>query len=364
MEINPIVKEVTTACNLRCKYCFFAEQDRRRDIIDEDLLEMIIKEVCGYNSDNSEIIFYWHGGEPTLAGIEFYEGVVTLQQKLKKKNQRIRNAIETNATLLDSDWAEFFRKASFEIGVSLDGPKRYHDSYRCYPDGTGSFDDVVRGIEFLKESGIEFSIIAVITSKSAVNPEEIFRFFESAGVSNLVNLVPALGIETGHGLSFKYSVSPRLYIDFLMKIFDLWLSSGNREIKILPLESIIRSFMGFPQRDCRFAGRCTRSVVIESNGDIYACNTYGYGDFFMFGNIRKKGLAKAIDPDSSKKYGSYLRFLKTMRDKCSTCEWYDICHGGCPGWYYLGQGKNILCKDFKRLFAYIQKVLREYEMIK
>jgi len=297
-----------------------------------------------------------------MQGIDFYKQAVDLQQKFRKPAQKIRNGIETNATLLDEKWSKFFKRARFEVGVSLDGPKKYHDEYRCYADGKGSFNDVMRGISFLKNDEIEFSVIAVVNKKSVLYPEEIFEFFSSDKTFKLVNLVPALGIETGHGFSFEYSVEPASYIDFLIRVFDFWLDSDNPELRILPLESMIRAFMGFSHEDCRFTGDCTKNIVLESNGDIFACNTYSYGDFFKFGNI-SDNIEQVINPEHSEKYRNYLRFLKNIKNKCFDCLWYKVCHGGCPGWYYLGNGKNIFCKDFKRLFAHIQKTLKEYNMI-
>jgi len=262
---------------------------------------------------------------------------------------------------LNKEWARFFHNADFEVGVSLDGPKEYHDEYRCYADGRGSFCDVMKGVSFLKDYGIDFSVIAVVNRKSALCPEELFYFFSLNKISSLVNFVPALGIETGHGLSFECSVNTPDYIDFLIKVFDLWIISDNPELRILPLESLVRAFMGFSHEDCRFTGDCTKSIVLESNGDIFACNTYSYGDFFKFGNI-KDGVESVMNLNCEK-YENYLRFLADIKRKCSACEWFMVCHGGCPGWYYLGKGKNILCKDLKRLFAYIQKTLQNYSLI-
>jgi len=362
VEVNPIIKEVTTDCNLRCKYCFFAKQDRRRSRVSTTTLETIVRKICDCNPKSKEIMFYWHGGEPLLAGIDFYKQAIEFQRKFKKPGQKIRNGLETNATLLNNKWADFFTKTGFGVGVSLDGPKEYHDVYRQYPNGKGSFDEVIKGVEILQRNGIEFSVISVITKKSVLAPEEMFGFFCSKKISNFVNFVPSLGIETGHGLSFEYSIQPASYIDFLISVFDLWINGDRPELKILPLESIVRAFLGFAQEDCRFAGECLKSIVIEYNGDIFACNTYGYGDFFKFGNI-EDGIDAIFDPQSSPKYKNYLDFLGKIKKDCLDCKWYKICHGGCPGWYYLGKGKNILCQDFKRLFAYIQKTLKEYKMI-
>lgn len=353
--MNSIIKVVGTDCNLRCKYCFYFYRRRReRTKLDVAILETIVRAVCKSNSEDREIMFYWHGGEPLLAGIEFYQKAIEYQNSFRKLGQRIRNGITTNGTLIDKTWADFFREYGVEIAVSLDGPEQYHDQYRPYPDGKGSFQNVIRGINILKETGVKFHVISVITNKSAVAPKQVLEFFALSDLSDFVNFIPSLGIETGKGISFENSVSPRLYVDFLIEVFDLWLKECKPSLRILPLESVVRAFMSLPQEDCRFAGECERNLVIDYDGAVLACSSHGYMDSFRFGNIGQ-GFASILD---SPAYHKYKEYLSGIRARCFRCRWYQVCHGGCPRDHYLGGCRNLFCRDFQRLFAHVQNFLK------
>jgi len=359
MEVNPILKHVGMSCNLRCSYCYYNKQDRSKKAMNLEILEETIREVCKYNT--GDVRFFWHGGEPMLIGISFYEKAIELQEKFKKSAQKIINCIQTNGTLIDDKWSKFFKEKAIKVGISLDGPQKYHDYYRQYPDGKGSFGKIMEGIKILKKQKIEFGVVSVVTNQIVKTPEEIFKFFISHQITNTINFNPLLGTNVGNGISFeKKGVQPSLYIDFLIKIFDLWLKNENNpHLKIYPLESIVRAFLGFPQEDCRFAGECEKSLVIDYKGDIFACCTYGYGDFFKFGNI-KDGLNSVLHSESFLKYKKYL---KEIRNACSKCQWYDICKGGCPFHHYIGNGKNLFCPDLQRLFKHIQVSLKKYQLL-
>jgi len=352
MEINPIVKQVAMACNLNCRYCFYSKQRRKKRIMSDEILRTLIREICENNSDEAR--FYWHGGEPLLAGLEFYERAIVFQQKLKKPGQEIFNGLVTNGTLIDREWAGFFRENNFGIGISLDGPSEFHNRYRLYPNGQGSFDKVMEGIGILKEEKVNFHVLCVITNLTAQNPKELFNFFVKEKISE-INLIPAIGIQTEEGISFEESVDPRHYVDFLINIFDLWLEQDNPHLKILPLESIVRAFLELPQEDCRFAGECEKSIVVDFNGDIFPCCTFGYRGFPKLGNI-SEGLETIISSESFKNLKNHLQ---AIQEKCSPCRWYKVCKGGCPFHHYLGKGHNIFCEDFQRLFGYISQKLED-----
>ena len=219
MEVNPIVKPTAMACNLNCRYCFYSQQLRKKEIMSDEVLKTLIKEVCNYNSDTAR--FYWHGGEPLLAGQEFYERVITYQQKFKKPGQEIFNGLVTNGTLIDKRWAVFFRENKFGIGISLDGPREFHNQYRLFPNGQGSFDKVMDGIRILKKEGVNFHVLCVITNPTTEGPQKLFDFFVKEEITE-INLIPAIGIQTDDGLSFQESVNLAHYVDFLIEIFDLW----------------------------------------------------------------------------------------------------------------------------------------------
>jgi len=352
MEINPIVKQIAMACNLNCGYCFYSKQARKKRLMSDEILRTLIKEVCNYNSDTAR--FYWHGGEPLLAGLAFYEKVIALQQRFKKPHQEVFNGLVTNATLINRKWAVFFRDNKFGIGVSLDGPKEIHNRYRVFPNGQGSFDRTMEGIKTLKKAGVDFHVLCVITNPSTKDPQKLFDFFAKEKITE-INLIPAIGIQADDGISFKESVSPQHYVDFLIQIFNLWLEQDNPDLKILPLESVVRAFLGLSQEDCRFAGECEKSIVIDFNGDVFSCCAYGYKKFPAIGNI-SEGIETIISPEA---FGGLRNLLQAVQKKCLSCRWYKICKGGCPFHHYLGKGQNIFCRDFQRLFSHIQQKLKE-----
>jgi len=362
MEINPILKVANKGCNLDCRYCFYNKQTRRRKIMPLEVLEMVIKEVCEYNQ--GDIIFIWHGGEPLLAGVEFYQQAFQLQEKYKKPTQRIINSIQTNGTLINREWASIFKEYSVIVGISLDGPKDLHDKYRQFPNGKGSFERVMRGIEFLKSSGVDFAVISVVTQDTMKIPEEVFDFLTSQNPI-WINFVPSLPILNGSALSSEQSIQPSEYIDFLIKIFKLWLKREDYRIKILPIETIICGFLEKEHRDYRLAGeckkrlavrRCESNLVVVPNGDVKTCAFHSYGNVFEFGNIRA-GLNTILN---SPAYQQYQKHLRTIKEKCSKCNWYRVCPFGCPRDFYIGGTDGLFCREAPRLFQIIQENLDKY----
>lgn len=366
MQIDPILKVADKACNLNCSYCFYDRQTRDQKIMDLKVLEKVVYEVCSLNGEN--INFIWHGGEPLLAGIEFYQKAMEYQARFRKRGQKFTNNIQTNGTLIDGDWAAFLKKWGFNVGISLDGPREIHDKHRRFSHGEGSFDKVIEGLQILRKEKAEFSIISVITKETMRAPKETSDFLFSQHPLR-ITFVPALGISTGSEISYKYSIQARLYVDFLIEVFALWIERGDYQIRILPIETIIRGLSGKPSGDNGLIGeckrplairRCERNLVIIPNGDLRTCAFHGYGDLFKFGNIRQ-GLQAVLSSDT---YQKYKEQLDAIREKCAGCEWFCACHNGCPRDFHLGGGHGLFCEDYPRLFRYIQERLEEYQLSK
>ena len=366
MEINPVLKVANKGCNLDCRYCFYNKQTRGKKIMPLEVLEMVIKEVCEHNQ--GDIIFIWNGGEPLLAGVEFYQQAFQLQERYKKPTQKIINSIQTNGTLINAEWGNIFKRYSVIVGVSLDGPKDLHDKHRQFPNGKGSFEEVMRGIEFLKSFGVDFAVISVVTQETMKIPEEVFDFLISQNPI-WVNFVPSLATLNGSALSFEQSIQSSEYIEFLIKIFGLWLKRGDYRIKILPMETIICGFLEKEHRDYRLVGECKkrldvrsceRNLVVIPNGDVKTCAFHSYRDVFEFGNI-KAGLATILN---SSRYQQYQEHLRAIKKRCSTCKWYRVCPNGCPRDFYIGGINGLFCKESPRLFRFIQESLDGYQIAK
>jgi len=359
MEINPILKVADKGCNLDCKYCFYNKQIRGKEIMSLEVLEIVTKEICNHNQ--GDIIFIWHGGEPLLAGIEFYQKAFELQERYKKPTQKIINSIQTNGTLINDKWGNIFKQYNVIVGISLDGPKDLHDKHRQFSNGKGSFSQVMRGMEFLRRFGIDFAIISVVTSETIKTPKEVFDFLISQNPI-WINFVPSLAISTGSTLLFERSIQSSEYIDFLIRIFEFLLKNEDYRVKILPIETIICGFLEKERRDYRLVGeckkrlavrKCEKNLVVIPNGDVKTCAFHSYGDVFEFGNI-KTGLNTVLNSSAYQQYPEYLRAIKK---RCSKCKWYRVCPNGCPRDFYIGGIDGLFCKESPRLFRFIQENL-------
>lgn len=362
MEINPIMKVADKGCNLDCNYCFYNKQTRGKKIMSLEILEMVIKEACEHNK--GDVIFIWHGGEPLLAGIAFYQKAFELQERYRKPSQRIINSIQTNGTLINDRWGNIFKQRDVIVGISLDGPKDLHDKHRHFSDGKGSFEKIMCGIEFLRSSGVDFAVISVVTQETIEASNEVLNFLISQNPM-WINFVPSLAISNGSTLLFEQSIQPSEYIDFLIRIFEFWLKNGDYRVKILPIETIICGFLEKEHREHRLVGECKKRLAVRSceknlviipNGDVKTCSFHSYGDVFKFGNIRV-GLDTILN---SSAYQQYQEHLRTIKERCSNCRWYRVCPNGCPRDFHIGGSDGLFCKELPRLFQFIQEELGKY----
>jgi uncharacterized protein len=263
--------------------------------------------------------------------------------------------------LIDENWAQFLSKFQFQVGVSLDGPKRLHDCFRKFHNGQESFEDVMRGVELLRKYNLNPGVLSVIHSQNVKHPKEMFNFFVNTGFRRIVFNHIKIG---GRPYSKKLPrniVEPKEYTRFINKVFDLWLLKDDSRIEIRQIRSILQGLLGGQYRSCEFDEKCDRFFTVEYNGEIYPCDC-DYGLLqkkFHFGNI-KNGIEKIITSDKYKKYQIKLQKIK---QKCSKCRWYRICKGGCLGDYSditLNNFKNYFCQGLKKIYQHIWHKLRSY----
>lgn len=358
----PIVKCVGFWCNMACEYCFYYQMQRPSHLMSRENLEYLIRETFRANISSPSVNFVWHGGEPLIAGKKFYRNVLKLQKKYNRKGQEIINGLQTNGTLIDEDWARFFKEEKFQIGVSLDGLPQYHDKYRHYQDGKGSFKNVMKGIETLRKYEVPFGIVCVVTSTTVQHAEEMFRFFVDNEIFN-IKFSRALA-RTDSGELLPFAPNPDKYGDFLLQILRLWLEEDNPRVKITPINEIFISlFRGKSSLECLFSNKCSRFWIVNPNGDVHACISEGIGNKWKFGNIAN-GVETIID---SPIFQNFQEIVKELRKPCLKCKWYNICKGGCTIDYelefpFLGK-RNVLCRSFQRLFQKAKEELRKYNLI-
>jgi len=356
----PIIKPVDALCNLSCSYCYVSglRDCNVKNRMQPEILKAVIDFFC---HDQDDVEFIWHGGEPLLAGLCFYQKAVELQYVWRQKGKRIENFIQTNATLLTTEWIRLFAGNNFLVGVSLDGPKEFHDQVRRYSDKKGSYDDVMEGINLLRNEGIFNGVICGISAINHEFPREIFNFFLEKGMKKLKF---ARVKDTGDcGDVSSLAISPTQYTDFMIAIFDLWLEADDQEVEIRDIQSVVDLMLGGNKRECIYTGQCGRFATIYSDGSIYGCDSFSKTDAVYFGSI--------LDEPAIVRSNSNLRiFQETIRKRrsyCHNCNWHFICKGGCAsdGYERLDSIEPLddACKNRKRYFEHISTKIRSYGLM-
>ncbi|NOY77425.1 MAG: anaerobic sulfatase maturase [Calditrichaeota bacterium] len=358
-----LVKPAGPDCNLACTYCFYLEKaslfprvkmHRMNEAILEEMTKQILKQ------GGPSITIGWQGGEPTLMGLPFFEKAVEFQ-KTYAQEQTVGNGLQTNGILLDQNWAHFLGKNQFLIGLSLDGPRHIHDHYRLFRGGQGSWEQVVDRAKLLLDAGVAVNALTVVSDYSAQFPEEIYAFHKSLGLTYM-QFIPCVETDPRDPTrAAPFSVSPEQYGRFLQKVFDLWWSdfkNGQPTTSVRFFESVFYTYVGLTPPDCTLHKECGIYVVVEHNGDVYAC------DFFVeprwrLGNVMEDQL---IDLLNSPKQDAFGKVKVHLPKECLNCPWLQHCWGGCPKDRLRDprdQGSNHFCRSYKMFFEHADARLQE-----
>ena len=372
---NIMIKPVGSLCNLRCRYCYYLDKadiyGGKEPRMTYEMLETFIREYIAAN-DVPEVLFNWHGGEPLLMGLDFYRKAIQLQEKYAS-GKIIRNALQTNATLVTAEWAAFFRENGFLIGVSLDGPKDVHDCYRAGKGGGSTFERVVKGIADLYKAGVDYNIMATVNRKSEGRGLEIYQFLKGAG-TRFIQFMPVLEhVKGGRIVSpdeegsqiAPWSVSAEGFGRFLCDIFDYWVRHDVGSVFINQFDSTLAMWCGEQPGTCTFAQTCGGNSVIEHNGDLYPCDHFVYEDY-RIGNVLETDLRTLMASEKQIRFGIDKR--NGLPKKCVTCRWYFACHGECPKHRFnrtdSGEpGLNALCDGYSMFFSHVAPYMERMKQL-
>ena len=358
MEFQVFVKPVGASCNLSCKYCYYLDKVKLHKgtelkSMPDEILEAYIFQHLNATSAN-DVFFSWHGGEPTLAGLEFYRNVVALQKELNGCGKNIINGLQTNGINLTDEWCSFLADERFIVGISLDGPERIHNVNRQFTSGKGSFQDVILGLELVKKHQIFFEILCVVNAHNVDYPLEVYSFFKSID-ARYISFLPLVEKHsfTESDVSAD-SVPSAAFGDFLISIFDSWQEHDIGRIKIQIIEEALRTAFNQDHTLCIFKKNCGGVPVLEKNGDLYSCDHYVKSDYLL-GNILQKDLAEMIKSDVQKKFGKQKS--DSLPLFCLNCEVLDMCNGECPKNRFCHSptgedGLNYLCEGYKKFFMH------------
>ena len=382
-----LAKPAGAACNLGCRYCFFLSKEnlypaRESPLMPDDLLETTIRQLME-SSIGPQVEVSWQGGEPLLRGLDFFRRSVELAEKYRKPHQRVLHTVQTNGTLIDDQWAEFFKQNSYLVGVSIDGPREMHDAFRVAKGGEGSFDDVIRGWRCLQEHEVDANILCTIHAANEDHPLEVYRFFRDELKAGYIQFIPIveratpetialadrgwsglkgmdrpLYTQTGN-LVTERSVKAGKFGKFLLAIFDEWVKRDVGRVFVVTFDVALGSWLG-QHNACIVSPTCGASLVMEHNGDVYSCDHYVEPDHRL-GNVRETPLGDLVLMEKQRRFGQAK--YDTLPNYCRKCSSLFACYGECPRNRFIKtpdgeDGLNYLCEGYKAFFQHIDKPMR------
>lgn len=374
---STMVKPVGSRCNLDCVYCYYLDKEEIyagiEPQMDDTLLEQYIRQYIEGNRVDT-VTFVWHGGEPTLAGLDFFRKAVALQQRYAD-GKRIENALQTNATLLDDAWCEFLRDNRFLVGVSLDGPESIHDRCRRDKGGRPTFARVIASVERMQRHGVEFNTMTTVNHYSEGRGREVYRFLKSLG-SRYMQFMPVVeyvcdpkeggrpGIaapRTPGSRLAEWSVSPRGFGEFMCEVFDDWILSDVGSYFVQLFDVSLAQWIGMRPPLCTFCETCGDSLVVEHNGDIYSCDHFVFPEYRL-GNMSTTTLVDAFASSRQGEFGAAKH--NALPAECRRCRWYFACRGECPQHRFdrTAAGEehlNTLCEGYRLFFSHVDPYMRK-----
>jgi len=390
-SVTLMLKPVGALCNLDCEYCYYlptkAIYDGQEHKMRLDVLESCMAGYLPRAAD--DVTICWQGGEPTLAGLKFFQKAVEFQAKHKRPGQRVWNALQTNGTLLNDAWCRFLREHEFLVGISVDGPEHFHDRYRVTNHQTGSYDQVMRGLTNLQKHGVEYNILCVLNNANVGHPDEVFKHLLKLG-SRWVQFIPEIVFEkdpeTGENKLAHHCPDPLAYGKFMSRVFDLWFENYRQRVSVRLFDAVLNKLVTGQMPLCILDGKCSGQMTIEHNGDVYGCDHFverrwqlaqigepnwanavnvdgtenvgltihgtGYAsnehhagrDIDRPEDVEAKYSVAVAEPDSDEALDTdwfaradaerlthfSARKQGNLPPKCQACQYRQLCHGGCP----------------------------------
>lgn len=355
-DFQVFVKPVGAQCNLACEYCYYLEKESLHPTdghlrMDEALLESYILQHISA-SPGPDIFFSWHGGEPTLAGIDYFKRIVEIQKKHCPPNHRIINGFQTNGTVLDDQWCQFLAESNFMVGISIDGPEEWHSCYRHFGDGRSAFNRTLRGYRLLQSYRIPCEVLCVVNARNVSEPLKVYRYLKELD-ARYITFLPLVekNLDVPGQVSDR-SVQSKAFGEFMIAVFDEWKASDIGIIKIQLVEEALRTAFNLEHTLCIFKKTCGRVPVIERNGDFYSCDHF-VEPTHRIGNILQTSMVEMLESKQQRLFGQAKQ--TSLPTYCLDCDVLDMCNGACPKDRFMftpqGQsGLNYLCEGYRLFF--------------
>ncbi len=358
-----IVKPRGPICNLACDYCYYLPKKNRTPQsyfhMTLDLLADFTRQMIAAQPAQT-VTFTWQGGEPTLMGLDFFREAIRLQEQFIPAGTQVKNILQTNGTLLNHEWCHFFKEHNFLIGLSLDGPSGLHDAYRHDSAGQGSFNATMRGLRLLQEYNVQFNILCCVHQANVRYPVKVYRFLRDEAQAQFIQFIPILqrqvdkdGQETADITDL--SVTGEGFGEFLIAVFDEWARRDVGKVFVQHFDLALGAWAGQPSSLCVFAETCGRALVLEHNGDLYACDHF-VDDDHLLGNMTHTPLVHMVNSAEQRQFGQSKK--EDLPENCLDCSYRFACNGGCPK-NRDKNGLNRLCAGYQAYFNHINPAMEK-----
>lgn len=352
-HISVLIKPASSTCNIRCKYCFYANVSSLREVrsfgkMKSEITEKMIENIYIDLEDGDELTLAFQGGEPTMAGLSYFRMITQLIEE-QKKNVHVNYTIQTNGTIINEKWCLFLKKYNFLVGLSIDGHPVYHDLNRLDPKGRGTFHRVIKTKELFDAYQIQYNVLCVLTNPLAKEAKQVFRFLKEQQI-RYIQFIPCLEDLDMESQS-SYSLTPRRFSSFYHQILKNWIDElrEGRYMSIKLFDDLINLLVHRQLTACGILGNCQVQYVIESDGSVYPCDFYVL-DQYRMGYIQNQSLRELFEQDISKKF---IYDPPEFSSKCNDCPFLQICRGGCK------RMKDAVYVDKKDFCGY-QQLLKEF----
>lgn len=355
--ITLLIKPASGSCNLRCRYCFYADEmnnrsERTYGMMSEETLDILVEKTL--NQVTHMAAFAFQGGEPTLAGLDFFRALIEIEKKHNHRGIEIHNSLQTNGIVIDEEWARFLHDNHFLVGLSLDGYEQLHDENRKFPDSSPSFARVMETARLFQKYQVEFNILTVVTAQNSKRIKRIYQYFGEQGFT-YQQYIPCIDPFEENKGRLSYSLTPDRYGKFLKDLFDYWYQDWKEGHPVYnrTFENWVGMLLNYPPESCNMMGICSEQWVIEADGSVYPCDFYVLDDWKL-GNILEHSFEEM---NQAREDLDFVGLSRNVPDKCKECRWYPLCRNGCRRDRTLlpderTPGLNSYCESYQDFFSY------------
>jgi uncharacterized protein len=375
-----------STCNIDCTYCFFLSKEslypNEKNRMSDATLETYIRQLLESHRTPT-VTVAWQGGEPTLMKVDFFRRSVELVEKYRRTGQVVQHTFQTNGILLDDEWCSFFKEHNFLVGLSVDGPRELHDTYRVDRSKQGTFDKVMNGWRHLRQHGVEFNILCTVNAANEKHGRAVYRFFRDEMKAKWVQFIPIveraspatieianlgwseqpnrkrlLYTQSGN-LVTKRSVGGEQYGRFMVDIFEEWVRHDVGQVFVQLFDVTLEAYFG-RHLLCIHAPTCGYGPALEYNGDLYSCDHF-VEPKYLLGNIHQTHMLKLIASAQQRKFGDDKR--DSLTAQCQRCPVKQLCNGGCPKDRFAvsrdgDPGQNYLCPGLELFFTHTMPAMK------